>query len=373
MPTPLSSLSTTSTFRQWYEGHNAIVTLLNNNALVDNTAAYGVFVIAPAANTSLSVSNTFLVNTSLILARANTTLAANVAVTANANVFTIAAGTLIIQPVNGTTVNSALTVNAVTDFRANVAANASLTVANTLVVTGNTTVNTDAQFNAGAINARQMLYVQTGSMAANTLADPSYNDFAPTGLANCQILNLTPNIDATLTGLSAPSIAAGARVLYVQNLSSTYKITLKSANTSSAANNRFKTPNDADFDIQPGAAATLIWTFTNKEWRILSGSMGGGATTLGNTTINGTLTVSGNSTFNANATFSSNVAVSRLTASVQLTTANLTVSHTATIANAVVSGNSSFSANVSMTQVMRMSGASARFILPVGTNMYATS
>lgn len=358
---PLSNITETSTFRQWYENHNLVVNFLNQSVVSDNTTVYGTFVIGAAANTSLLVANNLLVNSTAVRLSGNTTLAANVTVTSAANTVNFAPGQFLVQPANGTIFNSAITVNSTSLFLSTVAVNAAMTVNSTMGITGNTTVN-GTSFLTG-VHSRQVLFTAANSAVANTMADPQYNDFDPTGLADCQLLNLTPTINTVVTGLAAPNITSGSRVLYVQNLATAYKISFPSGNTASLANNRIKTTNDITFDLQPGAAATLIWAHTNKQWRLLSAAAQGGEQSFGNTTITGSLSVS------ANASFAANVFVSRLTANVSVTTVALTATGTTTLAGMSASGNTTFLANSAFSATTRMNG---RLVIPVGTNLYAT-
>ena len=368
MPLPLTLLATTDTFRAWFQLTDNIVSLLNSSVVGDNVVAYGVFTIGANSNTSFSVANNFTVNASAVgFKNANVSVSSNVAVTSNANVFNMAANNFIVQPLQGTIFNSNVTVNAAATFLSPISTNSSVTVNGATALTGTLTVNGAANFTGGSFALRQLTFLSNESVAANTLNNPQYNDFNPTGIANCQVLNLTPNIDAVVTGIIAPTTVAanGAQLLYVQNLSGTYKVTLVSANTSSSANNRIKTPGDLPFEILPGAAATLIWTWTNKEWRTLSSATAVGPQTFANTTINGTLTVTGN-------TVLANTYLTNLNANGTSTFYDLAATHTASLANTNISGNTSLGANTTYSSVFKYNGAGARLVVPVGTGLWAT-
>jgi hypothetical protein len=140
-----------------------------------------------------------------------------------------------------------------------------------------------------------------------TINTPQINDYGPAGIDECSIVNLQTNIDTVLTGLQAPpNVPVGGRVIYVQNIGSANKITFVSANNSSLSDNRFKMPNDAPVDIVPGGSILLIWTSSNRNWRVAGGGPGSNIqnlTVTGNAGLGGTLVVAGASQFNGNVQF----------------------------------------------------------------------
>lgn len=304
----IALLNTTDTFRTWFNKTNEIVGQLNAGVVSAGATVYGAFTLGAAANTSLLVSNNFLVNSSLILATGNTTLAANVLISSNALVMTIAANTLVLQPAGGTLVNTPLTVNA-NAILASVTANGTWALTGDETITGNVTITGGLTAN-GVLNARQVLFNTANAMLAPAaLSNPQYDDYNPAGLTEAQILNLTPNIDTAITGIAAPSnVTTGGRVLYLQNVSGTYKITLPSANTSSGVNNRFKMPNDAPVEILPGGLVVLLYTTAVHQWRVISASAASGqGFNAGNTAITGWLTVSSTAALAGNTTVGGNV------------------------------------------------------------------
>jgi hypothetical protein len=388
---PITPIVTTNTFRDWFNKTNEIVAALNSSALVDGVVANGAFTV----NGSLLVQNTFKANSTLVWAQGNTKFSANVTVTSNCNVWNFACGTLLIQPLDGTMVNSDITINGaatfqqVTNFGANVfiIADASELTGN-LLLTGTLTAN-------GPMFAQYIAYAADGALVAPAnLTNPQYDDFQPTAGDVAAVWNLTPALETVLTGIVAPTgFITGSRVLYIQNLSSTYSIGLKSANTSSQVNNRFKTPTDADINIQPGGIVEVVYSTTNHQWRVISS----GTTSMptlnvaGNTVISGTLNVAGNVTFTGS--WVNVVTILQVTGNSQLGNTNVTgwlnVSSTLTVAgNANVTGittlagntnhtgNASFSANVAMsanvavTAKMSLTG-SGRLVIPVGSNLWA--
>jgi hypothetical protein len=307
MPLPLTPISTTSTFRQWFNLTNNVVSILNASVVADNVTAFGVFTIGANSNTSLAVTNNFFVNTTAISFRANTTLNSNVVIASTANLFNISANIVLLQPAQGTIVNTLLTMNANAVFLQPITVNSTMNVAGNLVVGGNLTI-ANGEIIIGPINARQIEFTQAGAVIVPTIINsPEVDDYNPTGLENCTVLNLQTNIDTVVTGLNQPTgFVSGARTLYVQNIGATGKITLASGNTSSQSNNRFKTPNDAPLDLLPGGAVVLIWTSSNQNWRVAGG--GPASTTqsiavVGNGSIGGNLTVTGLSNLNGNVQF----------------------------------------------------------------------
>jgi hypothetical protein len=443
MPLPLTQLATTDTFRKWFQLTNNLVSLLNVSVVADNTVANGIFTISP--NSTFNVANVFTVNSSLVFHGANTTFAANVVVSSNAATFNMSAAKFLMQSPNGTFVNSSLlTVNANAIFLGDITVNASLNIAGTLTIAGNVVI-TSGEIITGPINARQILYSQANAMLVPaTINVPQLNDYGPAGIDDCTILNLQTNVDTVLTGLQAPpNVPVGGVVKYIQNVGNTNKITLVSANNSSSPDDQFKMPNNAPVDILPGGSIMVIWTSTNRNWRVAGGGPGSSIlnlTVTGNTTLNGALVVANNSQFNGNAQFG-NVALfvdvvnnrvgvktaspttdfqvngntvlsittingalsitANVTSSANQSLSNATLVLDATLKNAtfgnVFSANSSSQsfirnlkantflndgsatlANVTITGnttqqgVFVHSGTSARLVLPVGTNLWAT-
>lgn len=318
---PIDNLLQSQTFRAWFQKTNELVDALNGSVLTAGSVANGAFV----ANGSLQVVNTFFANSTVVELRGNTAIKANTVVTAN--VWNFAGNTVIIQPINGTVVNSAIQFNATAPvtFLGVVSANANITVTADYTQTGNALFNGTLSSNAGPIIARQVLFASANAiLAPAVLVSPQYDDFAPTAFQDCEVLNLTPSLDVVITGLAAPGFTTGARILYIQNIGvGGFNITLASANTSSGVNNRFKFPNDTSAVIPPGGAVPLIWSTTNKEWRALAPStqtfasltVAGVANLAGNVVVGGWLNVvhqlvvqgnsavTGNLTQTGNATF----------------------------------------------------------------------
>jgi len=286
---PITDLLQTQTFRDWFNKTNEIIDALNSSVLGDGVVANGAFTV----NGSLLVVNTFFANSTLVDLRGNTTITANVVVTANSNSWNFAGGSLLLQPVNGTSVNSPMsfTSAAPVTFLGSVTANANIQVTADYTQTGNALFNGTLTSNGGSLIVQQVLFASQNATVAAALTNPEYDDFAPGGIDGCSLLNLTPSIDAVITGIQAPSnFATGSRVLYIQNLSTTFQITLASANTNSGVNNRFKFPNDQASIIAPGGAIPIIWSSVNKQWRALAPSV----SQIANLTVTGTANLSGN-------------------------------------------------------------------------------
>lgn len=298
----LATISTTDSFTTWYSRCNEIIELLNANTLVAGTNAQGSFAIT-GANSTLSVVNGFFVTSNTITLTLPTTFGANVSINALVGFVTLAPVNLIIQPSNGSTFNSAVT------FKSVVALLNATTVNNTFQVAGNTTLSNttvNGVMSTAAILSRQLLFTSVGA-AVNAALSSNQADYTVTGLEDAQILNLTPSVDCVVSGLAAPAITSGVRLLYIQNLSPTYKVTFSSGNTSSVANNRFQTPSDNVVDLRPGASIAVMWSADALRWRVLSSiSDSAGAWTAGNTIIGGTLSVTGLASFDSNVSATSN-------------------------------------------------------------------
>jgi hypothetical protein len=312
----ITNLTESSTFKSWYETTNLLITEHNANTLTNNTAPLGKFKIgydADVANTYLFVCNTFYADsTKLTINVAETTFNANVTIGQKAKVFTLAAQSVTIS--TNTRFDGNTTVNAVLTLLAGVSANANVTVNATFTVTGNSEIT---NFNAnGVASVRQLVFGQAAAVCANSPSTGSpFNDFTPTGIANAAVLNLTPTGGGVLiTGIAAPTYvgAAGAQVLYIQNLSDTYSVNLYSANTSSAAANRIKTPNDTTLEILPGGSVSLIYSKANQQWRPLSAAAATGTVSYTDLTLTGNLQVNGSGTINANAAFGTTLYVDKV-------------------------------------------------------------
>jgi len=286
----INDLLVTQTFRDWFNKTNEIIDFLNSQVVGNGTIANGNFVV----NGSLQVINTFLANSTIVQVSGNTTLAANTTVTGNCNVWNFACGSLLIQPLNGTTVNSGMlwTAAAPATFLGFLTANANVTITADISANGNTLLNGTLTSNAGPAIVRQVLMASSNAMCQPAgIGSPELDDYAPTGLNESSILNLTPNIDVTVTGIVAPTnFSVGGRVLYIQNLGTSFNVTLASANLNSQAANRFKFPNDVAVVITPGAALAVIWTSNNQQWRALAPQ----STQVPNLTVSGLTNLQGN-------------------------------------------------------------------------------
>ena len=393
----ISLLLTTNTFRDWFNTTNDIINALNANTLVAGIVANGAFTV----NGSLSVVNTFFANASVVQVYGNTTFAANTSANSSCNVWNFACGSLLIQPLNGTIVNTAITVNALSTFLQGVTINANVAIAATFSLTGNSYFDGTISANGGPIIAQQVVYGSAGSMIAAILTSPEYDNYAPAGGQGAMVWNLTPNINVTLTGIAAPTeFVTGAQLLYIQNLSNTYTISFASANNNSSSGNQFETPGNTTAMLAPGAVIALIWTSASNQWSLVTiplpetfaalnvsgnGIFGAinvsttlqvtGNTALGNTTIAGwanalsTLQVGGLSTFTGNVTTAGFVnvgttfRVAGLTTLVgNVTTGNTTIAGSANIASilnvvgATTLTNLTLSGYVNITSTLQVAG-----------------
>jgi UDP-3-O-[3-hydroxymyristoyl] glucosamine N-acyltransferase len=289
---PIIDLLQTQTFRDWFNKTNEVIDKINASVLGDGTIATGVYIINPG---SLEIVNTFFANASVVNLRGNTTLTANAVVSSNCNVWNFACGTLLIQPINGTTVNSSLFVNSIATFNNQVTFSANVTFNGDVTEVGNTVINGNMTATAATF-LRNLVFNQPNTIFTATLAAPQVDDYGPDGFQNCAFLVLTPTIDVTLTGMAQPTaFATGGRFLFIQNASNTFSLSLASANTSSGVNNRFKFPGDISMAIPPGAMVQVVYTSTTNQWRAtsVSSSLLPSITVLGNTALNGNTSVGG--------------------------------------------------------------------------------
>jgi cytoskeletal protein CcmA (bactofilin family) len=389
---PITPIITTNTFRDWFNKTNEIIAKMNAGTLVDGVVANGAFTV----NGSLLVVNTFSANSTKVDLRGNTTFTANVTATSNCNVWNFACGTLIIQPLNGTMVNTDITINGAATFlqAVNFSANVNIT-ADQSVVTGNLIITGTSTAN-GPLIAQHIAFAAAGALVVpGNLTNPQYDDYQPVGGDVAAVWNLTPTIDTVLTGIAAPTeFVTGSQVLYIQNMSDTYQISLASANVSSQVHNRFKTPSDAVTNILPGGIVELVYSSTNHQWRVISSgaSVFPSLNVTGNTVMSGTLNVAGNTTFtgqwvniagtlqvtgntqlgNTQVNGWLNVSSFLVIAGNSTLTGNVTASATfVSNGNAAFNANTTLAANTSVTAKVTLSGA-GRLVLPVGSNLWAT-
>lgn len=276
-------LLTTNTFRDLLNDFNNVVSTLLNSTLTDNTIANGIF----TANGSLQVVNSFFANSSTININGNTTFLANASVPNECNVWNFSCGTLLIQPLNGTSVNTAFTVNATTTLLQGLTVNGSVITSGGITGTGNTYLQGTLTANGGPIIAQQLLFASTGAtINPPALNNPEYDNFSPSGGSSATIWNLSPSINTVFTGIAAPTnFANGAQVLYIQNLSNTFSISFSSGNTNSSTGNRFENP----AVLAPGGVVTLIWTTSGNQWCIINS----GTLPAANSVISGNGTFTG--------------------------------------------------------------------------------
>lgn len=304
MPYPFSNLTPTSTFTQWYTQTNEISTFLNEQIVANGQVAYGDFEIG--ANASLLVANNLFANSSLLEGLGNISLGNSSTgwVTVLGDLFSVTSNTVLLNPISSVFVNTALTVNATSNFVGN-AVFANVAINGTLV--GN-----NARFDAGTITAnngtlvaRNLSFTTNGATVNSTLAAAGYSDHTVSGLENATLWNATPSQNTVLSGIDAHAAVStstdGFRILFLQNLSTSYKITLSPANTASTAIHRFETVENLPVDVLPRQTVLLIYAKDTTRWRVVGGTQTtGGVLSLGNTTISGTVSVSGNTTLSAN-------------------------------------------------------------------------
>lgn len=297
-----SNLTPTSTFAQWYTQTNEISTFLDTQIVANSQWAYGAFKIG--ANSSLNISNSVFANDSLFKVLCNTEVGNSSTgyVQFLGDAFTVASNTVLLNPITSVFVNSAITVNGVSSFLG-LATIANAFISNLATVA----IRSDGPITAnnGTLVARQLSFTTNGATTNSTLSAAGYADHTFTGLENATIWNALPTQDTVLSGIDAhtavTSSVDGARILFLQNLSTTYKITLSCANASSTAAHRLESIRNLSVVVEPRSSVLLVYAKDTLRWRVIGGSHPiGGLLAAGNTTITGTLAVSGNATFSSN-------------------------------------------------------------------------
>lgn len=113
----------------------------------------------------------------------------------------------------------------------------------------------------------------TGVTSPATISG-TINDYAPTGLATSGIVRQTLTGTAILTGL----VAQGAgRIIFLENVDTTFSMTLNNEDLNSAAANRFTLPGAGAVLMPPGASVILSYDGTSSRWRPI-GQIGATAT-----------------------------------------------------------------------------------------------
>ena len=312
----VNALATSDTFRSWLARTNTVIDLINSNTVVVGGEAIGAFTIGNTTDTTSSLTiagGKSVANLSGLFLTGNTTAGANVTVNSSSLLFTISSNATLLQSVGGTFVNaSALTVNSTATVYGAIVGNSTLALAQTASFSQNVSVANNLVA-SNTVYSRALLFSETGAVVSETLSSSSYNNYTVSGLADAAVLHANPNVqDISITGLTAPTnLSTGAKVFYVQNLSATYKITLKDESASSTAANRFTNPGAADVDILPNSSVPLIYSTATARWRVLSSS-GTSVTTLtvaGFVNARSTLQVAGVSTLSANLAVDTNVLI----------------------------------------------------------------
>jgi len=113
----------------------------------------------------------------------------------------------------------------------------------------------------------------SGDITPTSLAADA-NDYAPTGYATASVYRQDATANRNITGLAG---GADGRVKAIINISATYNLVLKNADTGSTAGNSFDL--GADVTITPKQAALLWYDATSSRWRPLAGS-GSGSSAL---------------------------------------------------------------------------------------------
>jgi hypothetical protein len=109
---------------------------------------------------------------------------------------------------------------------------------------------------AGAVSMIGVL--SPTSLAANQ------NDYNPTGLATAAIIRQDASADVRITGLAGGSTG---RLMTIENIAATSKITISASDTGSAAANRFLI--DGDMAVLPGQSAQFWYDAVSSRWRLM--------------------------------------------------------------------------------------------------------
>lgn len=92
------------------------------------------------------------------------------------------------------------------------------------------------------------------------------NDYAPVGFAVSGVLRQQLSGNATITGLLAQN---SGRLYLIENISTTFTLTLTNEDTGSAAANRFTLPSGDPVVINPSSSVIAIYDTTSARWRLI--------------------------------------------------------------------------------------------------------
>lgn len=104
----------------------------------------------------------------------------------------------------------------------------------------------------------------TNAITPTTLTGTAVNDWNPTGLGTTSVIRINASADATITGLAAQETGA---LMILQNVSTSYSITLVNSSSASSAANRFSF--GSDYVIGTQAAVVLLYDGTQSRWVIV--------------------------------------------------------------------------------------------------------
>lgn len=102
--------------------------------------------------------------------------------------------------------------------------------------------------------------------SSGTVTSTSMNNYAPVGVDEAVVIEITPIADTTITGLKAIEGLQKKRMLLLRNASTTYSITIAHDSSSSLATYRFKLPRDRDVELSPNQNVWLYYDPALQRW-----------------------------------------------------------------------------------------------------------
>lgn len=93
------------------------------------------------------------------------------------------------------------------------------------------------------------------------------NNYNPTGLGFCNILNVNASASLAINGLAGGY--EGRRML-IRNTSTDYLLIITHQNTNSTAANRFRLPNSFPAFLMPGDSMEFVYNGTSQRWEVIS-------------------------------------------------------------------------------------------------------
>lgn len=124
-----------------------------------------------------------------------------------------------------------------------------------------------AGFTFPAANSADILLSDRMSVVSPAQITATQNDYSPTNGVNVALWRINSDATRSITGIVAPTAAAGQRTLTLINVGA-FNINLANASGSSTAGNRFTCANGRDYALFPNDGVVLTYDTASTAWRV---------------------------------------------------------------------------------------------------------